>query len=340
MKKTTTIRDIAKKAGVSDATVSLAFKENSRISIETRKKIQRIAQELNYFPNISARNLRYGTSKTVGFMVNDITDPFYSRMIRVAEKIALGIGYNMIFAESQWDSEKEIKIVSNMIENRVQGVLICLCEKTKKSIQLLNSINLPHLAIDTYPSFYSGSYVVNDVINAGHIAAKHLIDRGCVSPVFFNASEDMSYFSSFRALRKGFERYMRLHKIDFNKSRNVYADLTVDGGRKGFKDLIISGIEFDGIFCVNDLCAFGAIDAAEKNGYRVGKDIAVMGIDNLETSDILQIALTSIDQPYEEIIKLATEHLISCIERNEHPDIKIKIRPTLIQRNSTNINKR
>ena len=111
MKKRPTIRDIAKEAGVSDTTVSLAFMQGSRISKNTRQRVLKIAKSLNYFPNRLARDLRYGKSKTIGFIVTDITDPFYSRMIRSAEKISLKLGYDILFAEHNWEPDREIKII-------------------------------------------------------------------------------------------------------------------------------------------------------------------------------------------------------------------------------------
>ena len=104
---------------------------------------------------------------------------------------------------------------------------------------------------------------------------------------------------------RGFARYLHAQGIAFGDSSVINADLTIEGGTQGFLRMLASGQRFDGIFCVNDLCALGAIEAAEKNGYRVGRDIAVMGIDNLEIAGVSRISLTSIDQPYDRIIVTA-----------------------------------
>ena len=96
----TTIKDVAFRAGVSDTTVSLAFQSDSRISDRTRAKVLSAASELSYTPNLAAKNLRNGTSRTIGFIVNDITNPFYLQMLRKAEDIALRHGYSVIFAGS------------------------------------------------------------------------------------------------------------------------------------------------------------------------------------------------------------------------------------------------
>jgi LacI family transcriptional regulator len=337
VKRRPTIRDIARKAGVSDTAVSLAFQKNSRLSEPTRARILRIARELNYFPNRSARTLRYGASRTIGFVVNDITDPFYSRMIRSAEKIALELGYTVLFSESNWDPGKETRVISDMIESRVLGVLMCFCEKTEESLRFIDLAGVPVIAVDTFPKFYHGSYVVNDVENAGFLAADHLLGQGCRAPVFFNSNESMSGFSSFRLLLRGFRKRLRQSGVSGLEPAVVLADLTIEGGVQGFENLLAAKVDFDGIFCVNDLCALGVVEAAEKHGYRTGRDLAVMGIDNLEISAVSRISLTSIDQPYDRIIELATRSLIESIEKKEPCRLRRKLKPSLVVRGSTRL---
>ena len=97
-----------------------------------------------------------------------------------------------------------------------------------------------------------------------------------------------------------------------------------------------SGTQFDGIFCVNDLCAIGAMEAAEKYGFSIGSDLAIMGIDNIELAGVSRISLTSIDQPYDRIIELATKALIDSIEQNKPATIQERLSPVLVVRKSTN----
>jgi len=337
MNRKPTIRDIAREAGVSDTAVSLAFKDNSRVSAATREKILAVARRLNYFPNRSARDLRAGGSRTIGFVVIEITNPFYSRMIRSAERIALGMGYDVLFAESYWDPQKEIRIVSNMIESRVAGLLMCFCENTQESLRLVQQSRLPLIAVDTCPPFYDGPYVTNALASAGRMAAEHLVKAGCRDLVFFNASTAMSRFSSFQLLLKGFRQGLKTAGPAAPSLSVFNADWTIEGGSAGFDQLLESGTPFDGIFCVNDLCAFGVMDAAERAGRRAGRDFAVMGIDNLELGGIRRISLTSIDQPYDHIIELAVHSLIESIESSRPCSVRRRLAPTLIARESTNL---
>jgi LacI family transcriptional regulator len=340
MHKKPTIRDIAREAGVSDTAVSLSFQPNSRVSVATRERILAVARRLNYFPNRSARNLRYGGSRTIGFVVIEITNPFYSRMIRSAERIALELGYDVLFAESYWDAQKEIRIVSNMIESRVAGILMCFCENTRESFNLIQQSRLPLIAVDTCPPRYRGSFVTNALASAGRMAAEHLLDAGCRHPVFFNASVVMSSFSSFQLLLKGFREGLKSKGMPLPDQAVINSDWTVEGGCAGFTELLSRGLPFDGIFCVNDLCAFGVLDAAERAGYRAGKDFAIMGIDNLEIGGIRRISLTSIDQPYDHIIELATRSLIESIESNKPCTVRKRLKPTLVVRESTSLERK
>ena len=337
MHRKPTIRDIAKEAGVSDTAVSLSFKQNSRVSAATRERVLGVARRLGYFPNRSARNLRYGGSRSIGFVVIEITNPFYSRMIRSAERIARGLGYDVLFAESYWDPQKEIRTVSGMIENGVSGMLMCFCENTRESLGLIEQSRLPMIAVDTCPPFYKGPYVTNALAGAGRMAADHLVRAGCRRLVFFNASPEMSGFSSFQLLLKGFREGLGNAGIAPSSLSVLDADWTIEGGSSGFDRLLASATPFDGIFCVNDLCAFGVMDAAERAGRRAGKDFAVMGIDNLELGGIRRISLTSIDQPYDRIIELAVKSLIESIESGKPCSVRRRLAPTLVARDSTRL---
>ena len=339
MNRKPTIRDIAKQAGVSDTAVSLAFKDTSRLSGKTRERILAVARKLNYFPNQTARALRSGGPVSIGFIVTDITDPFYSRMIRSAERIALECGYSLLFAESNWDPDKEIQVVSSMIESRVKGVLMCFCERTPRSMALIEQSALPVIAVDTFAPPYRGPYVANDVEHAGYMAAEHLVAVGSRHPFFFNANESMAGFSAFSLLLRGFRRSLRAQRIPFGESSVINADITIEGGARGFTRLQATRQPFDGIFCVNDLCALGVIEAAEKKGFKAGTDIAVMGIDNLEIAEISRISLTSIDQPYDRIIELATRAIIESIEGDKPCTIRTRLDPTLVVRQSTTLNR-
>jgi LacI family transcriptional regulator len=329
-----TIDDVAKQAGVSNTSVSLAFQENSRISEKTRKVILKAARELNYAPNLAAKNLRYGKSNTIGFIVNDISVPFYSMMIKDAEGALEKSGFEMFPVSSGWNPEKEVKIIEKMIQMRVQGIIICLCEKNRKSIDLMNQYSIPHIAVDSYPDFYCGSYIANDFAACGRLMADHFINIGAERPGIINADKSMLEFSAFRKIFESFEKRLSDISLKVSEKNHIKAGLNIEAGKKAYEIAGSNGFDADAVFCANDLTALGFIEAAEKNGQKAGIDFAIAGIDDIEVSSFSKLSLTSIRQPYGKIAEQAVASLIDKISNSETV-VKKELQPELIVRKTT-----
>jgi LacI family transcriptional regulator len=330
-----TIRDLAGAAGVSETTVSLAFQPNSRISRETRERILAVGDKLHYIPNLNARTLRMGKSHAIGFLVNDITNPFYAQMVRTAELMTQNRGYQVIFADGHWDPAREVQAVESMIRSRVQGVLLCLCEKTHRTIELLMRYSIPSVVIDTAPEGYTGALVGNDLVAAGELAARHLMDVGCRRVALLMADRHMVSFSAFQHIKEGFLGGLAKRKMNLDNVLAINAGLTIDQGRYGLELLLKRAKNIDGIFCMNDLSAIGVIEAADARKIRVGRELAVIGIDDLEISGPSRISLTTIRQPYKRIVECAVNALIDSIESDDLPGTRLLLEPELIVRNST-----
>ncbi len=330
-----TIKDIAREAGVSETTVSLAFQPKSRISQKTREKVLAIGDRLHYVPNSNAQALRLGGSNSIGFLVNDITNPFYSFMVRNAETIAKSRGYQAIFADGHWDPERELHAVESMICSRVRGALVCPCEKSRDSIALLDRYSVPYVIVDTAPDDYRGALVGNNLVTAGELAAKHLLAIHCRKFAMLTADRQMSTFSAFQNLKRGFLGILQKHGVSPDSVPVVNAGLTIDAGKYGFERLYGNMSDVDGIFCANDLSAIGVFEAADAKNIRIGQDLAVIGIDDLDISATPRISLTSIRQPHERIVELAVNALIDSIETLDKTRVRLILDPELILRNST-----
>ncbi len=331
----TTIREVAQSAGVSMTTVSLAFQPDSRLSDKTREKVLAAAKKLNYVPNSAARKLRRGRTRTIGFVVNDITNPFYGWMLRLAEQAAAELGFELVFGETNWDSNREAAVVQSMVQSQVEGVILCSTERNNDSVRFIRNAGVPHIMVDTCPQSYSGSYVVNDAYALGYLAASHLIEIGCRAVAMFDANESMGFFSSFERMRQGFNAAAEEAKELKIRHWRVNAGLTIDEGCDALSLLIDKNSIPDGVFCVNDLSAFGVIDAADEHSIAVGSELAVVGVDNIEVSRIGRISLTSMSVDYPLMLKTATRWLIAKIEDTGIDPIQRIILPTLIPRAST-----
>ncbi len=334
-KKRVTITDVAREAQVSETTVSLAFKEGSRISEPTRKRILETASRMSYFPDSAARRLRFGSGKSIGLIVTDITNPWHATVVRSADQIVRSSGYQLIIAESNWDAATEVDVTRNMIESRVLGLIMCFSETTEESYLLIRRSGIPHVAIDTVPPFYKGPSVLSDHLYAGSEAARHLLFCGCSRPAFFTSDPGTRRFSTFTLLEKGFLSGLRKGGIDPQSVPIIEAGLSISQGQDAYARLRASGIEVDCIFCVNDLCAIGALEEAKSRGVSIGEELRVIGIDNLEFSALETVSLTSFADPRQEIMKAAANYLIESIEDEEPLDIHRKFRSRLIERKST-----
>jgi len=330
-----TIRELARAAGVSETTVSLAFRSHSRITAATRDKVIAMARKMGYVPSLAARALRLGSPRSIGLVVNDIANPFYAFLVRSADTIARKRGYQVMVADSHWDPATEVEVLQNMLASRVRGLLACLNERSSQAFEILADCTAPSILVDTAPEGYHGGFVGNDLAAAGRLAAEHLLEVRSRRLAILTAGPQMDSFSAFVHLRKGFLEAVAQYGADASQVRVIPAGLTIDGGKLGFQRLMRQAPDCDGVFCVNDLCAIGAIEAADALGLRVGPQVAIMGIDDLDISAAARISLTSIRQPTHRIIDLAVNALLDAVESNERPDVTMLLKPELIVRNTT-----
>ncbi|MDD5704776.1 MAG: LacI family DNA-binding transcriptional regulator [Kiritimatiellae bacterium] len=218
---------------------------------------------------------------------------------------------------------------------RVRGLLACSTERNPATMALLAETGMPLVIVDTCPPWHKGCFVGNDVAAAGEMAATHLLDVGCRQPAFLTAGVSLLHFSGFVALQRGFCRVLRRRRIAHPERRTLPAGLGIEDGREALRRARAAFPELDGVFCANDLCALGVMTAADEAGLRVGRDLAVMGIDDLSIGRLPRIGLTSIHQPHEQIARTAAQVLIDGIEQSRAPSGRQLFPPELIVRAST-----
>jgi len=324
-------------AGVSGTTVSLAFKPGkTRVSDATKRRVMEVARQLNYVPNLTARNLRTGPQPTIGFLVADITNPFYSRMVQVVEDTARGFGFTVSVAESRWDADTENTALSNMIQNRVQGVLATFCEKTTEGMAMMDQQGVPHIAVDTCPPGYNGSYLLCDMEQAGRLACDHLLAQGYAAPVLMMPVAKGKMFSAFERLMAGVRQSLSAADCSINiAARLVDSELSVEGGRRAFAGVRQMFPDADCVICASDLCAFGVLDQLHAKGIKPGLEFGVIGIDDLDVSGMNQISLTSVREPYERLATTAATSLIKAIQAGKPVNVRAELDVEIVCRGST-----
>lgn len=331
----TTIRDIARAAGVSETTVSLAFRPRSRISDETRRRVLQLARQLQYVPHLAARELRRGAPRTLGVLVNDLTNPFYGLMAREIEAVAQRLDFQVLLAETQFDPHCELTSIERMCQARVRGLLVCFCERTADSFARLAESGLPYLALDTRPEGYAGPYVAHDLAAAGRLAAEHLLAVGCRHPALLIPNQPGGRFSSFTHLHAGFAEALAQRGCPLPPAAVIDAGWAIGDGGEAYTRLRQQYPAADGALCGNDLCALGVMAAADAAGRRVGPDLALIGIDDLPVAALPRIGLSSIRQPNARLAELAAEALIAASESGALPELRTTLAPELIARASS-----
>lgn len=323
------IKDVAKHAGVSVATVSRVLNNSGYVGQDTRIKVEKAIKELNYKPNEVARSLFKKQSSAIGLIVPDITNPFFPELARAVEDTAIQLGYNVILCNSDEDENKEQNYLDVLQQQYVKGIIVSSNTMTAKQIEQLN---IPVVSIDRVISKGLPTIVVENKKGA-MMATRFLQSKGCrrighikgTSGVV-NAEERCEGYKEIVGGEPWFkETYITEGQYDMQSS--IQATL----------ELLQRHPDIDGIFAANDIMAIGAIKAAYQLGRKVPQDIAIIGFDGISLSKATTPELTTIQQPIYEMGEKATKMLVSLMERQqtvEQENYKI-LDVSLIEREST-----
>lgn len=321
-----TIREIAKEAGVSIATVSRVINNKGGVNENTKKKVQKIIEELNYSPNSIAVGLNNKKSKTIALIIPDITNPYFLELAKIVERESVRKGYNLILCNSDNDKELEKKQISMIDQKYIDGLIIAshLFEKSYLSR------DIPVVVIDRITN-NEFSTVTSDNYNGALLATEHLLNIGCKKIAHISGPPKV------RIAEERIEGYMSRvgTKRWFNKSYIVDGEYSLNKAFEVTRMLLNKNDEIDGIFAGNDLMGVGVLKSLYSLGKKVPDDIAVIGFDGIAFSRITIPELSTIAQPIQEMALEASRILFDQIENNQRYIINKKLDVTLIEREST-----
>jgi DNA-binding LacI/PurR family transcriptional regulator len=329
-----TIKDIAKRVGVSHTTVSRALHGNSLISDGTSERIRQVAQEMGYQPSAAARSLKTNRSQVLGVIVSSLDDPFFSEILQGIEDSALESNFSLFIAASQHDPNRERKIVQTMMEHRVDGVIICSTSfGAEQGRQLLN-YGFPTVVVNNQSAENFRYSIYHDDVDGSRQVTRHLIGLGHKQIAYLGNS--VSGRTTLDRL-SGFRQEMEAAGLHV-PSTYLYevpgggAEHGIAGG-KYFLDLPIRPTA---IVCYNDLLATGVLKCLRENYLNVPADISVTGFDNISFSAYTNPPLTTFDQPKRFIGMEAARLLLGLLHSLPDMDEKVKIlRGSLLVRAST-----
>ncbi|TQR21646.1 LacI family DNA-binding transcriptional regulator [Psychrobacillus vulpis] len=326
-----TIKDIAREAGVSITTVSRVLnKKEEGMSQETREKVLRVMEELNYQPNKLARGLVTKRSNMLGLIVPNISNPFFPELCRGAEDEANKRQYSLIICNSDDQTQKEENYLRLLKEQQVDGILLSSKDRlSKTSKNQLQSGKIPYVLFDRGEegNNYSGVFLDNE--KGGYLAGKHLTDLGHTKIACMTGPQDIRN-SQQRLL--GFQQALMENSVNLLGSFILDGDFQMDTAYRVAKDFLQNN-NVTAIFACNDLMACGIYRAAHEIGIQIPEQLSIIGFDDIPLVTALIPKLTTIRQGTYEMGRKAIELLINKIENNSSEEVVFE--PTLIVREST-----
>jgi LacI family transcriptional regulator len=332
-----TIKDIAKLAHCSYATVSRALNNKPGINQQTRDRIIAIAKELGYQPNAIARGLVTQKTHTIGLVIPDIVNPFFPEIARGVEDVASVHGYTVFLCNTNWDLQKEKIYLKALQEKRVDGIIIK--PSSDSDAQLgeghgsLNQIDLPVVIFSGRSSSGRHSYIETDNLRGGFIATKHLIEAGYRRIAFVGGQ--VSSHSNAERMR-GYRMALEAYELPVNEDYILNHDFYSESGFALMEQLLQLDNPPDAVFSGNDIIALGVLECLQHHNLRVPDDVGVIGFDNIIFAGYPQIQLTTVAQPKYLMGRHAAEILLNEMNSTVARDIKKTIlEPELIIRRTT-----
>lgn len=327
-----TISDVAKLAGVSYQTVSRVINNNPNVSVATRQRVQEIVTETGYRPSHIARSLVTARTATIGLIVPDISNPFFSAVARGADRVASKHGYSILLCTTDEDASREIDLLNILQERYVDGVIVCgsrieesLLKKALSQFQAVVLVNR-RVSDGTIPGI-----LVDDVLGA-YMITQHLLQIGHRA-IGFIAGPTTSYSGNQRLT--GYKKALAGANIELQPGWVRHCLPTTDSGEETTNLLLNANPELSALFCYNDLVALGALRHCAAFGYQVPADIAVTGFDDIMLAGVVTPSLTTCHIPRVEIGSRAVTMLLDRINDKTDRCNEIVITPELVIRNST-----
>jgi LacI family transcriptional regulator len=332
----TTLKDVARTAGVTEAAASLALNGNGNISTATRQRIHKIAREMGYSPNAKARQLALKKTQTIGVVVPDIENPYYGKMVKEITCQCKVYGYNVVIADSGEDAETEEKIILNFVSERVEGILIAPINRTISRtdyITPLRKYNVKYCFIVAYPPNLKCPYVMMNLEKGSYCLVNHLLDRG-KRKIYFLLGSERNLATSTRLA--GYERAFKEHRLNVNHKFLINCDsYTFESAYRATVGLIESKTTIDAVITLNDIMALGSLRALIEKNIAVPHDVSIAGYDDVIFASISTIPLSTVRQDVVGIANNSVKMLIDMINSEQDDDRHILLEPELILRGTT-----
>jgi LacI family transcriptional regulator len=324
----TTIKDIARKAGVSGATVSRVINNMANVKPETRSRVLKAIEELNYYPNSLARGMRSKKTNSIGLLVADITNPFYAETAKTIIEAAGRFNYSIILCNTNNDLLEQQKYIDVLLQRKVDGFIFASVHYKDPSLTPVAASQIPYILYNRRMADSDGiNYVVLDNELGALIAVEHLYGLGHRRIAFIRGPNT---FSTGRERLNGYIQALDKFKIPYDGSIVVQGKYSEKQSYNAVKKLLSAEKRPDAIFASNDLMALSAMEAIMSSGLKIPDDIAVVGFDDIEIASHSAIQLTTVSQNRKMMAEIAIDSLRKMIQKEaRHLPTQVILKPVL-----------
>ncbi len=327
-----TMKDVARKAGVSTSTVSHVINNNRFVSDSVKEKVLDAVKQLNYAPSALARSLKINQTRTIGMLVTASNNPFFAEVVRGVEHSCYERGYSLILCNTEGNSERMNHSLDTLLQKRVDGLLIMCTDSHQFEKDALRCYPaLPIVMMDWAPFLMNSDTIQDSSYLGGEMATDHLIAKGYTRIACITGPQDKT---SAQGRLEGYRSAMQRAGLPIPDGYEVEGNFEFAGGVSAMDQLLSLEQPPHAVFTGNDAMAVGVYHALYRAGLRVGDDVAVFGYDDIELARYLSPPLTTINQPKDELGHLAIKALLSRLENPELAPSVLTLTPQLIERAS------
>ena len=305
-----TMRDVAKQASVSVATVSHVINGTRFVDPQTVDRVRHAIDDLGYRPNILARGLRRNETSTIGMVVPDNFNPFFAEVVRSIEDVGFESGYNVILCNSDGSEAKEIAYVETLLSKQVDGLVFIASGRSTEALKIISQAKLPCVVVDREVGDLTMDQVLINNTQGGYLAAQYLAQLGH-RRIGYIAGPRLFSLSARRIT--GFQQALAEVGIQFPDDYIVQGDFNYRGGEEGMRELLRRNLDLTAVFASNDRMAIGCLNVLLRAGLRVPEDVSLMGYDDIPQTTAMFPALTTVAQPKAEMGRTSVSLLLERI---------------------------
>ncbi|RBW69829.1 LacI family DNA-binding transcriptional regulator [Bacillus taeanensis] len=317
-----TIKDVAKKANVSIATVSRILNKQPGYSVKTKERVLEAIKELGYQPNAVARGLINKRTQTIGVLFPDVSSMFSSDLLKGIEDIAHERGHSVIVCHTTLSGQRTMKYLQLLNEKRVDGIIFTSEAMTEEYYNVLKEMNIPVVLLATQSYRYPLPYVKVDDKHAAYSAVSYLIQKGHhnIGMISGDINDQLAGLPRI----EGYKQALLDRGIPFDEKKVVVSrGFRYEDGIAQLPKLLKQAKDLTAVFAASDEIAVGALSAAYELGIRVPEDLSIIGYDNLKIAEMAIPPLTTLAQPLYEMGKAGTEMLLDMLETGQAVESRV-----------------